>query len=96
LVIRAELPGIDPNKDVELTVSDGMLTIEAQRHEDESIEEEGYLRRELRYGSFTRMLPLPAKVNETDIEANYSNGILESRVPVPKEVPATKIRVGKS
>jgi HSP20 family protein len=96
LVIRAELPGIDPKKDVDLTVSDGMLTIEAERHADKSIEEKGYLRRELRYGSFTRMLPLPAKVNESDIKASYTNGILEIRVPVPKEAPATKIPVGKS
>jgi HSP20 family protein len=96
LVIRAELPGIDPKKDVELTVSNGMLTIEAERHEDKRIEKEGYLRRELRYGSFTRMLPLPAKVSESDIKARYTNGILEIRVPVPNEVPATKIPIGKS
>jgi HSP20 family protein len=96
LVIRAELPGIDPNKDVELTVADGMLTIEAERHEDKQVEEKGYLRRELRHGSFTRTLPLPTKVTEADIKANYKDGILEIRVPAPKAVPTRKIPIAKS
>ena len=96
LVIRAELPGIDPDKDVELTVADGMLTIEAERHEDKKVEEKGYLCRELRHGSFTRTLPLPTKVTEADIKANYKDGILEIRVPAPKAVPAKKIPIGKS
>jgi HSP20 family protein len=96
LVIRAELPGIDPKKDVELTVADGMLTIEAERHEDKQVEEKGYLRRELRHGSFTRTLPLPTKVTEADIKANYKDGILEIRVPAPQAVPAVKIPIGKS
>jgi len=48
LVIRADLPGIDPDKDVELTVSHGILHIEAERREEEKREEKGYVRRELR------------------------------------------------
>jgi len=59
LVVRADLPGIDPDKDVELTVSDGMLYIRAERREEEKREDQGYLRRELRYGSLSRALPLP-------------------------------------
>jgi HSP20 family protein len=96
LVIRAELPGIDPDKDVALTVTEGMLTIAAERHEDKKVEEDGYLCRELRHGSFTRTLPLPTKVSEADIKASYKNGILEIRVPAPKAVPAKKIPIGKS
>jgi HSP20 family protein len=96
VVIRAELPGIDPDKDVEVTVADGMLTIEAERHEDKKVEDKGYLRRELRHGSFTRILPLPTKVTEADIKADYKDGILEIRVPAPKTAPAKKIRIGKS
>ena len=64
LVVRADLPGIDPDKDVELTVSDGMLHIHAERREEEKREEKGYLRRELRYGSLSRTLPLPGGVTE--------------------------------
>lgn len=83
LVVRAELPGIDPDKDVELTVSGGVLHIAAERREQERTEDKGYLRRELRYGSFTRSLPLPDGVTESDVTASYRDGILEIRVPMP-------------
>jgi HSP20 family protein len=96
LVVRAELPGIDPEKDVELTVADGMLHIEAERRQEEKAEEKGYVRRELRYGSFSRTLPLPEGVSEADIKANYTNGILEVRVPAPQPQPAKKIPIAKS
>ncbi|HEY2764220.1 MAG TPA: Hsp20/alpha crystallin family protein [Pseudonocardiaceae bacterium] len=85
LVVRAELPGIDPEKDVSVSVSDGMLQINAQRRMEESKEDKGYLRHELRYGSFTRTLPLPEGVREDDITARYEDGILEIRVPLPEQ-----------
>jgi HSP20 family protein len=97
LVVRAELPGIDPDKDVELTVVDGMLHIVAERREEEKTEEKSYTRHELRYGSFTRVLPLPEGVAEADIKASYENGILEIRIPAPVVEPAaTKIPIAKS
>jgi HSP20 family protein len=88
-VIRAELPGIDPDKDVELTVSDGMLRINAERRVEKDTEDKGYTRHELRYGRFTRMLPLPDGATESDISASYKDGILEVRVPVAEQ-PAPK------
>jgi HSP20 family protein len=96
LVVRAELPGIDPDNDVELTVAGGMLHITAERREEEQTEDKGYLRRELRYGSFTRSLPLPDGVTESDVTASYKDGILEIRVPMPEPAPGTKIRVTKA
>jgi HSP20 family protein len=99
LVIRAELPGIDPDKDVELTVSGSMLHIDAKHREEEDVEEKGYVRRELRYGSFTRTLPLPEGVSESDVTATYKDGILEIRVPAPAPAPAEpakKIAITKS
>ena len=98
LVVKAEMPGIDPDKDVELTVSDGMLRIDAERRVEEDTEDKGYIRHELRYGRFTRVLPLPDGATESDISASYTNGILEIRVPVaeqpaPKE--PTKIAINK-
>lgn len=78
-VIRAELPGIHPDKDVELTISGGILTIKAERHEEQK---EGH-RSEFRYGSYTRSLALPDKVKPEDITATYTNGILEITVPLP-------------
>ena len=96
LVIRADLPGIDPDKDVELTVSRGMLHIEAERREEREREEKGYLRRELRYGSLSRSLPLPEGVTGDDVTATYEAGVLEVRVPEPKREPARKIAISKS
>jgi HSP20 family protein len=95
LVIRADLPGIDPDKDVELTVTDGILHIEAQRREEEKHEEKGYVRQELRYGSLSRSLPLPEGVTEADITATYKAGVLEIRIPEPKREPAKKIAISK-
>jgi HSP20 family protein len=96
-VIRAELPGIDPEKDVELTVSGGMLRINAERRVEETTEKKGYTRHEMRYGSFTRTLPLAEGATEEDIKAAYKDGVLEIRVPVgqpaveaePKKIPVS-------
>lgn len=96
LVVRADLPGIDPDKDVELAVSDGMLHIHAERREEDKKEDKGYLRQELRYGSLSRTLPLPEGVTESDITATYNAGMLEIRVPEPKKAEATKIPISRS
>lgn len=92
-VLRAELPGVDPDKDVEITVQDGILTVTAERREDSKDEQ----RSEFRYGSFTRSLALPAGADEEDVRATYHDGILEVRVslaeakqPESKRVPVTK------
>lgn len=94
LVVRAELPGIDPETDVELTVSDNTLHIAAERKEEEKVSEKGYLRHEVRYGTLTRTLPLPEGV--TDITANYKDGILGIRIPIPEVEVARKIPVTQS
>lgn len=94
LVVRAELPGIDPEKDVEVTASDGMLHLHAERREERKDDENGAHRRELRYGSFSRTLPLPPGAKEDDIKASYKDGMLEVRIPTPKS-STTKVTVGK-
>jgi HSP20 family molecular chaperone IbpA len=72
-IVRAELPGIDPDKDLEITVSDGALTIRAERQE----EHKDARRSEFRYGSFVRRLALPAGGDEEDVTAKYADGVLE-------------------
>ena len=96
LVIRADLPGIDPEPDVALTVSHGTLHIEAERREEEKREQKGYVRRELRYGSLSRSLPLPAGATEADITATYKDRVLEIRIPELKHEPAKKIAISKA
>lgn len=97
LVIRADMPGIDPSKDVEVTVKDGVLHITAERKEEEETQEKDFYRHELRYGTFSRDLPMPDGASEEDVKATYKDGVLEVRVPIaepapppaPKKVPVT-------
>jgi HSP20 family protein len=96
LVIQVELPGIDPDKDLELAVADGLLHIEAHHREDTTTEEGGYVWREIRHGSFVRTLPLPAGVSEADVKATYKDGNLAVRVPAPAPQPTTKVPVTTS
>ncbi len=90
-IVRAELAGIDPEKDVEVTVGAGYLTIHAERHD----KTEGKHRSEFRYGAYTRSLPLPSSVNEDDVKATYHDGILTISIGLrtEKEEPVKKIEV---
>ena len=98
-VIKAEIPGIDPEKDAEISVADDTLTIKAQRRE--TVEEgepgkAGY-RSEFRYGSYERSMTLPVGAIVDDVKATYADGILEVRVPLrhgvaePHLVQVTKV-----
>ncbi len=81
-VLRAELPGIDPEKDLELTVSNGVLTIRAHRQEETQTK----YRSEFRYGVFTRSVKLPAGADEDHIQASYDAGVLEVAVTLHDQV----------
>ncbi len=90
IVVRAELPGIDPDKDVEITVSDHTLRLRAERREESKTDEKGSYRSEFRYGSFSRVVSLPAGASEKDVKASYKDGILEVRVPFDKQQAEAK------
>lgn len=81
LVIRAELAGVDPEKDVEITAEDGVIRIRGQRHYENRDEGANYFRMETSYGSFERSIPLPEGVNPDEIKAVHRNGVLEVVVP---------------
>jgi HSP20 family protein len=94
LVVRAEMPGLDPEKDVEITVSDNTLRIKAERREQTKTEDKESYRSEFRYGSFIRAIRLPAGATEKDVTASYTDGILEVRVPInTAEAEAKKVTV---
>lgn len=82
-VVRAELPGMDPDKDVEITVDDGRLTIHAERREEHKEPHHS----EFHYGSFTRSVPLPARADTEHITATCDKGILEVSIPMPEATP---------
>jgi HSP20 family protein len=85
LVVRAEIPGIDPDRDVEITIDAGQLQIRAERRQESSVEESRYARSEIRYGHFARSLPLPPGCSEEDVSASYKDGILTVRLPAAPE-----------
>jgi len=87
LIVKAELPGIDPDKDVEIFIQDQTLHIEAHRRQETTEEHKGHYRREFRYGRFARRIPLPAGATEDEISASYTDGVLEVRVPLPSKQP---------
>jgi HSP20 family protein len=90
LVVRAELPGIDPDKDVDITMQDGVLYIRGERRHEERTERDNYYRFESSYGSFQRAVPLPEGVKEDEIQASYQDGILEVVVPKAGELTSAK------
>jgi HSP20 family protein len=83
-VVRAELPGLDPEKELAVTVSHGILTIKADREE----KTEDKHRSEFRYGSFIRHMTLPAGADEDHIQASYDKGILEITIDLKAKEPA--------
>ncbi len=93
LVVRAELPGIDPDKDLEITVTDGYLHLRAERRSEHKEEKDGRTQSEFRYGAYSRTLRLPPGAKADDIAASYRDGILEVRVPMPAETKSQAHRV---
>jgi HSP20 family protein len=84
--VRAEIPGVDPANDIDITVHDGMLTIKAVR--SQTVESHG--RSEFSYGAFARSLSLPSGADVEDVKATYEKGILTVSVPVPNGASAAK------
>lgn len=89
-VVRAEMPGVDPDKDVEISVDHGMLTVRAERRQQKKSDEKGRYRCEFSYGAFSRTVRLPAGASEDDVKATYRDGILEIRFPVDGDREAAR------
>jgi len=92
LVVRAEMPGLDPDKDVEIVVGDGRLHIKAEHTQTEERSGRHFHCRELRSGSFTRTIALPEGVDASGVNASCKDGILEVRVQLPVETERTEAR----
>jgi HSP20 family protein len=85
--ITAELPGMD-EKNIEVKVTDGSLTIKGEKQEEKEEKERGYYLQERHYGSFERSFELPESVDPDKIEASSKNGVLT--VTLPKKAEAQK------
>jgi HSP20 family protein len=91
LVIRAEVPGVDPDRDIDVSVDNGVLTISAERRESsrEKFGDRGF-HSEFRYGSFVRQVRLPAGTSPEVVSATYKDGVLEIRMPKPSAEAASR------
>lgn len=90
LTIRADMPGLDPDKDVEITLENGRLHIQAERREQlENRTREGF-RSAIKYGMFARELMVPEGTKQKDVRASYVDGVLQVDVTLPQsnEKPA--------
>src|SRR4051812_16665417 len=92
LVVRTELPGVKP-EDIDVHVEDRMLVVRGERKQEERIEEGKLVRNERVYGTFERTVLLPEGTDAGSVEASYDHGVLEVRVPHPKQLEPQKVQV---
>lgn len=91
-VVKASLPGINPD-DLEITFSNGVLTVKGETKAEHEDQNERYHLRERRFGSFARSLSLPASIKADAIEANYERGVLTLRLPKVEDARPKRIAI---
>lgn len=91
-VISGEIPGVEP-KDLEITLTDGILSIKGEKKQESEEKEENYHRFERRYGSFQRSFRLPENISRDKLDASYKDGILKLTLPKSEESEVKKIEV---
>jgi HSP20 family protein len=92
LVVHAELPGIKP-EEVKIEVEDDILTVSGEHEERREEKDKQYVRRERRYGSFSRSMALPPGVDAKKITAKTHDGVVEVTIPLPKEATKETVNI---
>jgi HSP20 family protein len=92
VLLRADLPGLE-QKDIEVHVEEGMLTIRGERKEEKEVKEEEYYFSERWAGSFSRSLALPPGVDSEKVKATFKNGVLEVHLPKTQQAKGKRIEV---
>lgn len=92
LLVRAQLPGVKPD-DVDITVDNGRLTIQAESATDDEKSEGDYLVREIRRGAFSRSIALPNGLEPDKGSATFENGVLTLRIPKAESTKPRQIRI---
>jgi len=92
LIVRVELPGIDPHKDVSVGIEGGELVVRRERKPQGEVTEEAYNQMEASFGSFERRIPMPEGIDVDAIEAAYTDGVLTVTIPrAAKEIEPPKV-----
>jgi HSP20 family protein len=94
-VLKADLPGLGEG-DVNIEVQDGTLTISGERSAEHEQREKGWYRIERPFGRFSRSLSLPDGVDPDRIQASFSHGVLEIRIPKPEERKPRRISISSA
>jgi len=92
ILVRAEIPGVK-KEDLDITVTDNLVTIRGTTQQEEERKEEQYYRRELTRGEYSRSVTLPANVDSDRAKANFKDGILELTLPKISPNPRRSIKV---
>ncbi len=92
LVVRADVPGIKP-EEVRIEVADDILTVSGEHEERTEEKDKHYVRRERRYGSFSRSMAIPAGVDAKQIKAKTHYGVVEVTIPLPRETAKETVMI---
>ena len=92
VVAEVNIPDFDPKK-VDVSVESGVLKVSGKMEEKKEEKEKGYWRKEIRKGSFERMVRLPVAVKESAVEASYENGVLKITMPKAEAKPSSKVKI---
>jgi HSP20 family protein len=91
-VVKTAVPGVKPD-DIDITISGNTLTISGETTQEEEVKEENYIRRERRYGSFSRSVVLPESLKPDEAEASFEDGVLTLTIPKAPEAKPKVIKV---
>jgi HSP20 family protein len=95
LVLKADLPGLDKDG-VNIEVKDGVLTVSGVRKAEHEERTDGFYRVERAFGTFSRSMSLPQRIDAERISASFDRGVLEVRIPKPEERKPHRVEIGGS
>ena len=90
--VRIELPGMD-EKDIEVLIENGMLTIRGERKREKETRKRNYHVSEMSYGSYGRTIPLPSEIDKENVEARFKRGVLTLTLPKTEWAKADRKRI---
>jgi HSP20 family protein len=95
LVVRADVPGIKPEQ-IKIEIADNVLTLSGEHEETKEEKEKDFIRRERRYGAFSRSMTLPEGVDPSGVTAKTQEGVLEITIPLPVAAPKETVTITPS
>jgi len=92
VIVKASLPGVKP-EEVDISVTDDLLTIKAERKEEKEVKGRDYIRKENRYGMVSRSITLPVPIQSDKAEATFESGVLSLKLPKAEKVKPKQIKI---